>query len=425
MTAARACGLLFLVSGIFSVYPSVARLLIIRGGFYPWLLSANLPLIFVVAAVALIAGAILLRRILAARFSTSTESNLVPALLIAGAVISLLAVGSQWAINQVVQDRQISGLALRFLESPIILYVMALPMLKHACYGLAIAALIPLQRRLGGGLKTTAMVSVALVVMVHMSVANGLFLFLHQPWPLREATLLVLFPLIGSAVPIWLILTGVVLIAWKSLGDADDAADASRFPTETSQSETSPFQKIGGISMFLVVITVVLSVIVRSVSPDPAENLAVSRALHGVGGVMWAGAGASLMVAAYCLWREISAYRPIPSGIDCTLLAAAGLSLLCIGIVQLRTAYHLYDSKKNLIISTGAVTAAVSLAVLLISTLAFESWGTVAGIILLVWFTVFGFALSKGWVHTAPGTEPQHLETTGSRTANRFEPGLI
>ena len=227
-----------------------------------------------------------------------------------------------------------------------------------------------------------------------------------------------MYPLIGSAVPIWLILTGVVLIASKSLGDADAAADASLFPTETSQSETSPFRKIGGISTFLVVITVVLSVIVRSVSPDPAENLAVSPALHGVGGVMWAGAGASLMVAAYCLWREISAYRPIPLGIGCTLLAAAGLSLLCIGFVQLRTAYHSYDSKKNLIISTGAVTAAVSLAVLLISTLAVESWGTVAGIILLVWFTVLGFALSKGWVHTAPGTEPQHLETPGSIPAN-------
>ena len=70
---------------MFSVYPGVAPLLIIRGGFYPWSLSANLPLIFAVAAVALIAGAILLRRILAARFSTSTESNLVPALLIVGA----------------------------------------------------------------------------------------------------------------------------------------------------------------------------------------------------------------------------------------------------------------------------------------------------------------------------------------------------
>ena len=97
----------------------------------------------------------------------------------------MLSVGSQWAIKQAVQDRQISGLALRILESPIFLHVMALPMLKHACYGSAIAALIPLQRRLGGGLKTTAMVSVALVVLVHTSVANGLFLFLHQPWPLR------------------------------------------------------------------------------------------------------------------------------------------------------------------------------------------------------------------------------------------------
>ena len=130
MTTARAAGLLFLVSGMFSVYPGVAPLLIIRGGLYPWLLSVNVPLIFAVAAVALIAGA----------------------------VISLLAVGSQLAINQVVPDRQISGLALRILESPIFLHVMALPMLKHACYGSAIAALIPLQRRLGGGLKTTAMV---------------------------------------------------------------------------------------------------------------------------------------------------------------------------------------------------------------------------------------------------------------------------
>ena len=99
-------------------------------------------------------------------------------------------------------------------------------------------------------------------------------------------------------------------------------------------------------------------------------------------------------------------------------LASAGLSMLCIGFVQLRTAHHSYDSKKNLIISTGAVTAAVGLAMLLISTLAVESWGTVAGIILLVWFTVLGFALSKGWVHTAPGTEPQHLETPGSIPAN-------
>ena len=129
---------------------------------------------------------------------------------------------------------------------------------------------------------------------------------------------------------------------------------------------------------------------------------------------MWAGVGASLIVAEYCLWREISAYRPIPSGIGCTLLAAAGLSLLCIGFVQLRTAYRSYDSKQNLLTWTGAVTAAAGLAVWLISTLAVESWGTVAGIILLVWFTVLGFAMSKGWVHTAPGTEPQHLETTCS-----------
>ncbi len=468
MTAARAAGLLLLVSGVFTAYPTVVLLVAtyptvvllvaIRISFSSLLLSANSPLFFVVAAVTLIPGAFLLRRVLVVRAATSAESNLIAALLITGAIMSLLSVTGAWAIDQVAQGQGDSGVTRWPLKSPTLLYIIySLPILKEVFVGLAITALIPLQWRLGGMLKAAVPFSLLIVMLIHVSIATGLFLLVHWPWSHGPSILFTVLPLIRMPLPLWLMLCGAFLVAWKTAPPANDAViDAG--PVVDGMPG---FGKIGGVSFLLLITAAVISAIVRRAAPHPEENLAVSGILQAIGGFTWLGAGTFLTIGAYCLWRETAAYHPVALGVGCALLAAtgsltagsgiyvmlitltatnpqqavtilhhsptalasnlwvtgffslttAGLSLLCIGFAQWRVAISRDDPRRALLVWASAITAAAGLAILLIPALGVNSWGTVAGIILLLWLAVVGFVLLVGLLKSTTPAPEQNRET--------------
>ena len=325
---------------------------------------------------------------------------------------------------------------LMFLSPAGYLYLMGLPILKHAAIALAVAALIPLQWRLGGTIKATVPFNLVVVTALHLSIAGMLGLYLYGPWVRSETAVLLIWPLVGLALPLWLALFGVTLITGvlSRTGAAGNSA-----PRILSSG------RIGGFLLLAAVVTAEVSIIFRSAAPYPGDNLAVAQALQAVGGATWIGAGAALAMGSYCLSHTTSIYLPMvlePAGVLLAVsgsltagsgfyvllvvlvtahtpqagsdvvyyapvalanhlwitgtyaLIAAALSLLCFGFALARLPLARSDPQRSRLFWASGLTGAGGVAIFLVVVLDMASFGIVAGIVLLLWLLAVGAALA-------------------------------